>query len=238
MAGMSIAAELAGSRTVAVLEREDDLGYHATSRSAAALLESYGSVEIRALTRASRRLLAAADTTTPLLTPRPLLWIADAAHADAVADLLGEQPDLRAISTADAAAMCPVLRADTLAAAAVETGAHDIDVAALLQMYVAARVGGRRGRPPIVPPRSRRAGRRSVGAPSRLGHAARRHRRERGRGVGRRGRGASSARGRATCDRCDARSPSRGPSSRSAPRGRWSPRSTKGSTSARRVPTS
>ena len=137
MAGMSIAGELAGSRTVAVLEREEDLGYHATSRSAAALLESYGSIEIRALTRASRRLLAAADTTTPLLTPRPLLWIADGAHADAVADLLAEQPDLRAISPADAEAMCPVLRGDTLAAAAVEIGAHDIDVAALLQMYVA-----------------------------------------------------------------------------------------------------
>ena len=136
MAGMSIAAELARSRTVAVLEREEDLGYHATSRSAAALLESYGSVEVRALTRASHRLLTAAGTTTPLLTPRPLLWIADAAHADAVADLLAEQPDLRAISAADAATMCPVLRGDTLAAAAVEPGAHDIDVAALLQMYV------------------------------------------------------------------------------------------------------
>ena len=107
MAGMSIAAELARSRTVAVLEREDDLGYHATSRSAAALLESYGSVEVRALTRASHRLLKAADTTTPLLTPRPLLWIADAAHADAVADLLAEQPDLRAISAADAASDVP-----------------------------------------------------------------------------------------------------------------------------------
>ena len=32
--------------------------------------------------------------------------------------------------------MCPVLRPDALAAAAVESGAHDIDVAALLQMYV------------------------------------------------------------------------------------------------------
>jgi D-arginine dehydrogenase len=136
MAGMSIASELAGARTVAVLEREDELGSHATGRSAAALLESYGGVAIRALTRASRRLLSAADTTTPLLRPRPLLWIADARHADAVAELLAEQPELRSLSPDDARAMCAALRSDTLGAAAVERGAHDIDVAALLQMYV------------------------------------------------------------------------------------------------------
>jgi D-arginine dehydrogenase len=136
MAGLSIAGELAGSRTVAVLEREGDLGYHATGRSAAALLESYGSAEVRALTRASHRLLDAAGTETPLLTPRPLLWTADASHVEAVADLLAEQSGLRSISPADARAMCPVLRPDTLAAVALEREAHDIDVAAMLQMYV------------------------------------------------------------------------------------------------------
>jgi D-arginine dehydrogenase len=136
IAGMSVAGELAGSRTVAVLEREDALGSHATGRSAAALLESYGSAQVRALTRASRRLLEAADTETPLLTPRPLLWTAEAPHVDAVADLLAERPGLRSISPADARAMCPVLRPDTLAAAALEPEAHDIDVAAVLRMYV------------------------------------------------------------------------------------------------------
>jgi D-arginine dehydrogenase len=136
MAGMSIASELAGSRTVAVLEQEGELGYHATGRSAAALLESYGSAEVRALTRASRRLLEAADTATPLLTPRPLLWTADAPHTEAVADLLADRPGLRSISPSDARAMCPVLRRDTLAAVALDPGAHDIDVAAMLQMYV------------------------------------------------------------------------------------------------------
>lgn len=135
MAGMSIASELAGSRTVAVLEREEELGHHATGRSAAALLESYGNADVRALTRASRRMLEAADTPTPLLTPRPLLWIADAPHVGAVADLLAGQPELRAIAAVDARELCPVLRPDTLAAAALEPGAHDIDVAALLQMF-------------------------------------------------------------------------------------------------------
>jgi D-arginine dehydrogenase len=137
MAGMSIAAELARVRTVAVLEREADFGAHATGRSAAALLESYGSIEIRALTRASRKLLSAADTPTPLLTPRPLLWIADPPHAHAVADLLAERPDLHRLDPADAQAMCPALRREAVAAVAVEPGAYDIDVAAMLQTYVA-----------------------------------------------------------------------------------------------------
>jgi D-arginine dehydrogenase len=135
MAGMSIAGELAGAQTVAVLEQEADLGHHATGRSAAALLESYGGSEIRALTRASRRLLEAADTASPLLTPRSLLWIAEAPDVDAIAEMLAERPGLRALSPADAQAMCPVLRGDTLAAVAIEPGARDIDVAALLQMY-------------------------------------------------------------------------------------------------------
>jgi D-arginine dehydrogenase len=137
MAGVSIAAELAGSCTVAVLEREAELGHHATGRSAAALLESYGSAEVRALTRASRRMLESTDTAAPLLTHRPLLWTADAAHADAVAAVLAEQPGLRSISPSDAQAMCPVLRRDALAAAALEPDAHDIDVAAVLGMYAA-----------------------------------------------------------------------------------------------------
>jgi D-arginine dehydrogenase len=142
MTGMSIASELATSRTVAVLEQEAELGHHATGRSAAALLESYGSAEVRALTRASRRMLESADVPSPLLTPRPLLWIADAEHADELAGLLAEQPGLRALSTVEARACCPALRDDAVAAAALEADAHDIDVAAVLQMYVVRAAAG------------------------------------------------------------------------------------------------
>ena len=137
MAGMSVASELARTRSVAVLEQEPELGRHATGRSAAALLESYGSPEIRALTRASRRLLQEAPDTAGVLTPRPLVWIGDSAQEGAVADLVADRPGLRPISAADARATCPVLRVGAVAAAALDTGAHDIDVAALLQAYVA-----------------------------------------------------------------------------------------------------
>ncbi|HEY8545331.1 MAG TPA: FAD-dependent oxidoreductase, partial [Acidimicrobiales bacterium] len=170
MAGMSVAAELAaaGTHAVAVLEQEAELGRHATGRSAAALLESYGSPEIRALTRVSRRLLDAADAPTPLLTPRPLLWIADRAHAAEVEDLLTEQPDLRPLSTAEARARCPVLREDAVAAVAMEPDAHDIDVAAVLQWFAgrarAAGVAVHRG--------SRLAGAERVGGRWRLHHGS------------------------------------------------------------------
>jgi D-arginine dehydrogenase len=136
IAGMSLAAELAGQRSVAVLEQEPELGQHATGRSAAVLLESYGGPPIRALTRASHRMLDEAADDPPVLAPRPLLWIGDAEHAGAVADLAGAVVGLEPISPADAQQLYPVLRPEAVAAAAVERNAHDIDVAVLLQGYV------------------------------------------------------------------------------------------------------
>ncbi len=54
MAGASLAAELAGSgRTIALLEAEDQPGYHATGRSAAFWHESYGGPLVQPLTTAS-----------------------------------------------------------------------------------------------------------------------------------------------------------------------------------------
>jgi D-arginine dehydrogenase len=142
IAGMSLAAELAGRRSVAVLEQEGELGQHATGRSAAVLLESYGGAPIRALTRASHRMLDDEGSDPPVLSPRPLLWIGDGTTAGAVARLADEVAGLQPISTADALARCPVLRPDAAVGAALESAAHDIDVAALLQGYVARAVAG------------------------------------------------------------------------------------------------
>ena len=46
MAGASLAAELAEKRTVTLLEIEDQPGRHATGRSAAMFIESYGNETI------------------------------------------------------------------------------------------------------------------------------------------------------------------------------------------------
>jgi D-arginine dehydrogenase len=136
MAGMSIASELAPTHSVIVLEQEGQLAHHATGRSAAAFLESYGGPEVRALTRASRPLLEAAPVDAPLLTRRPLLWIAGPGCEPAIAEMRRQQPGLRGLSPADATRMCSVVRTQWVAAAAVEHDAQDIDVAGLHQAYV------------------------------------------------------------------------------------------------------
>jgi D-arginine dehydrogenase len=136
MAGMSLASELAATHSVIVLEQEGQLAHHATGRSAAAFLESYGGPEVRALTRASRPLLEAAAVDAPLLTRRPLLWIGGPGRERAIAEMRRQQPGLRGLSLADAQRMCSVVRPEWVAAAAVEPDAQDIDVAGLHQAYV------------------------------------------------------------------------------------------------------
>jgi D-arginine dehydrogenase len=53
IAGASVAAELAGSCRVVLLEQENQAGYHTTGRSAAVYAPLYGPQPIRALTWAS-----------------------------------------------------------------------------------------------------------------------------------------------------------------------------------------
>ena len=54
IAGASVAALLAGSNTVVLIEMEAQPGYHTTGRSAAVFAPNYGPSGVRALTRASR----------------------------------------------------------------------------------------------------------------------------------------------------------------------------------------
>lgn len=146
MAGASVAAHLAEkcpeNFSVHLIEREDQPGYHSTGRSAALFSEIYGSAPVRALTRASRAFLEhppesfAAHT---LLEPRPTVFVATAAQAEAF-DVMQQQEDIKAgtrwISPAEAAALCPILRADELIGALIEDASADIDVHGLHQGYL------------------------------------------------------------------------------------------------------
>ena len=58
IAGASLGAEIAGKRRTLIVEAEEQCGYHATGRSAAFYLESYGGPEVAKLTLASRKFLA------------------------------------------------------------------------------------------------------------------------------------------------------------------------------------
>lgn len=137
IAGVSLAGELAATHTVAVLEQERQLAYHASGRSAATFLETYGTATIRALTRASRPVLdhIGASQGVPVLTPRPLLWVTSAGTREHLDDLIAENPSLRRLDVAAAREYCPVLRPEWLAGAAIEDGAQDLDVAGLFDYY-------------------------------------------------------------------------------------------------------
>jgi D-arginine dehydrogenase len=143
IAGVSAACELAeAGLSTALVEREDQLAHHTTGRSAAVYLESLGSPVVQALTGSSRAdYLAAPDRFAvgtgidPLLTPRPMLMIAAAEQLAALESELIVTPSLRRLDPTEALALCPALRPERLAGAAIEEDAADIDVMGLHDGY-------------------------------------------------------------------------------------------------------
>ena len=141
MAGASVAAELARSRRVILLEREDRPGRHATGRSAALHSEIYGPAAIRALTRASRSLFLAPEGADPFVTPRDCLHIATAGQIAALetfAALPDVGPAVTRLDGAGARALSPLLRPGVVTAALREHNAFDLDVDAIHQHYLRA----------------------------------------------------------------------------------------------------
>jgi D-arginine dehydrogenase len=144
IAGASVAASIARGRRVVLVEQEAQLAQHATGRSAASYVTSYGPAPIRALTRASRAVLASAgDDGTSVLTPRALLWVAFDDDATTALDrLCAEVPELERIRGDEVRHRHDALRSDRLEGA-VEADACDIDVLALHHRYVrSARTAG------------------------------------------------------------------------------------------------
>ena len=142
IAGASVAAELARTHRVAVLEREEFPGYHSTGRSAALFSTIYGNSVVRALSRASRDFYYAPPAgfaPDPLVKPRGAMYIARANQVPALRsfaannDLAGS---IRHIAPEDALRSCPILRPDYVHAALMEPDAADVDVAALHQGYL------------------------------------------------------------------------------------------------------
>jgi D-arginine dehydrogenase len=133
MAGVSVAYELSGRRTVVVLEQEGQAAYHTTGRSAAMFLQSYGGPEVRELTAASR---AVFDEAGPLLKPRALVWVAPADQVSELSEMADRLPGLQPLTGPEAEAQCPPLRAGWCVAALKEQSAEEIDVLGLHQHYL------------------------------------------------------------------------------------------------------
>lgn len=143
IAGSSLASQLAPFRSVLLLEREAQPGYHSTGRSAAMFMESYGPPAVRALTRASRAFYLAPPegfAGQPLLSPRGALYVAAPGEAQRLRhefeQLAGSCPGLELLDQGQTLARVACLREDQVIGAMYDDGAMDIDVHALHQGYL------------------------------------------------------------------------------------------------------
>ncbi len=145
MAGASVAFELSAGRRVLVLEDEEQPGYHATGRSAAAFIASYGfeNPALRSLTLASRQALEFPPTAFhagSFLERRGLLSLAREDRLDELKALYAAQtealPDIEWVDGQFLSETIPLLREAFLAGAILEKDVFDIDVHGLHEAYL------------------------------------------------------------------------------------------------------
>ncbi|CAN7619154.1 NAD(P)/FAD-dependent oxidoreductase [Polaromonas sp. LjRoot131] len=142
IAGASLAWRLAGQRSVALLERESQPGYHSTGRSAAMFMESYGPPMVRALTRASRAFYEQPPEgfAPDLMQPRGVMYLATHGQEKELAHTRKElSPSCPGLVTLDAGttlAHVPCLRPELVHGALYDAGAQDMDVHALHQGFL------------------------------------------------------------------------------------------------------
>ncbi|HYX75509.1 MAG TPA: FAD-dependent oxidoreductase [Steroidobacteraceae bacterium] len=143
MAGTSVAAALASTAKVALIEAESQPGFHATGRSAALFAPNYGSPLFRALTRASAAFLQAPPAgfaAHSLLQPRGALYLAREDQQEQLEAtrraICAANSLVEVLSPAEARMQVPRLRSGYVIAALYEPEVYDIDVAALLQGFL------------------------------------------------------------------------------------------------------
>lgn len=140
IAGASVGYRLSNAGAdVLLLERESQPCYHSTGRSAAMFIESYGTEQIRALTRASHGFYEsppAGFTENPILIPRGTLYVAQPGQEtmleDAYRVYAKQGLTVERLSRADAVGLVGCLAPDKISTEALlDVAASDIDVHAL-----------------------------------------------------------------------------------------------------------
>lgn len=137
--GGSVAAGLSATHRVALLEAEDQAGYHTTGRSAAIWVLNYGPPEVRLLTGLSRDFFKnpPADIGTDhLAVDRDVLYLAPADQQAYLDALIAQNMGVEEISIARAKELCPAIIESYAVRAGFEGGAFDMDVAGLHQYYL------------------------------------------------------------------------------------------------------
>ncbi len=143
MAGASVAFHLAPHARVALLEREPQVAYHSTGRSAALYAPNYCSELVRRLTLAGRSFLSTPPegfVDVPLLHERGFLLIGKNSQLPSrdkyESEALAAGLDARRLTFAEARALVPVLRQESCEWALLDPYAWDLDVDALLQGFL------------------------------------------------------------------------------------------------------
>ncbi|WP_395450388.1 NAD(P)/FAD-dependent oxidoreductase [Aminobacter sp. UC22_36] len=139
IAGLSIAAAVQQWAQVTVIERESQLGYHASGRSAALFTETYGNALVRALSVASRQAIIDGGFVEH---KRGALHFGGPDDDDAIDKLAAEYqalvPSVRRLSPGEVAAMVPAIAAERTCGAVYEPGAVDIDTGKMVQAQASA----------------------------------------------------------------------------------------------------
>ncbi len=143
IAGLSLAYFLAPHRSVAVIEREDGLGYHSTGRSAAEFVLRYNAPEVCELAAISKVFFDRPPegfSDVALLKQRGGVMIANAEKTARLEAVFAEEsavnPDLKRLTVDEAIALVPILRRDYVAGAFYDPNFWDIEVDNLMQGYL------------------------------------------------------------------------------------------------------
>lgn len=143
IAGAAAAAFLAPHGKVIVLEMERTLAYHTSGRSAAMLVENYGSDGARPLVKAARPFLEdppPGSVDNSLLSDRGVIWASGRGSLPTLERRAAEARERGAkcelLSPEETVDRVPALRVDWLEGGLFEPSGADIDVAGLHQAFV------------------------------------------------------------------------------------------------------
>ena len=139
IAGVSAASELAATAQVIVLEREPRPGYHATGRSAAFFVSSYGNAAVRTVTAASEPFYRSPPqgfTDVPLIRPRPCIFFGRPDQSEALLSLHTEVPSLQGLTPGQVREQLPIILPGYLEGGLLDNTGGDLDVDAILQGFL------------------------------------------------------------------------------------------------------
>jgi D-arginine dehydrogenase len=139
IAGASVAAHLAETHSVILVDMEERAGYHSTARSAASYEPNYGPLPMLALTRASGDFFLRPPKgfdDAALFTPRGSLFLEAYGQEEKTTYLLSKASGLTELSIADTRQRFPVLKPDYAKRSFLDGQTGDLDVDLIHRGYL------------------------------------------------------------------------------------------------------